>query len=42
MALLKYQWRIQPNRLYAVRKMNSLTSDEQIQPNIMVNGKVNI
>ena len=42
MALLKYQWRIQPNRLYAVRKMNSITSDEQIQPNIMVNGKVNI
>lgn len=42
MGLQQYQWRIQPNRLYVVRKLNSLVSNQQIEPNIMVNGKVNI
>ena len=42
MSLQQYQWRIKPNRLYVVRKLNSLVSNQQIEPNIMVNGKVNI
>lgn len=40
--LEQYQVRILPNRLYRVRKLNSLISNQQIEPNIMVNGKVNI
>lgn len=42
MALQQYQWQIKPNRLYIVRKMNGLISDEQIQPNIMINGCVDV
>lgn len=42
MALQQYQWEIKPNRLYIVRKMNGLISDEQIQPNIMINGCVDV
>lgn len=42
MALLKYQYRIEPNHLYIVGKLSDNISDFQIQPNIMVNGKVNI
>lgn len=42
MNLQQYQTRILPNRLYVVRKLNSLVSNQQIEPNIMVNGKVNI
>lgn len=40
--LEQYQFRIVPNRLYRVRKLNSLVANQQIEPNIMVNGKVNI
>jgi hypothetical protein len=42
MAFQQYQWQIKPNRLYIVRKMNGLISDEQIQPNIMINGCVDV
>jgi hypothetical protein len=42
MALQQYQWQIKPNRLYIVRKMNGLISDEQMQPNIMINGCVDV
>ena len=42
MAIQQYQWQIKPNRLYIVRKMNGLISDEQIQPNIMINGCVDV
>ena len=42
MGLQQYQWRVKPNRLYSVRKLNSLLSNQQLEPNIMVNGKVNI
>lgn len=42
MSLAEYQWRIEPNHLYSVRKLNSLQSEQQIVPNIMVNGRVNI
>ena len=42
MSLQQYQWKIKPNHLYIVRKLNSLVSNQQIEPNIMVNGKVNV
>ena len=42
MQLEQYQWRIKPNQLYRVRKLNSLLSHQQNEPNIMVKGTVNI
>ena len=42
MALRKYQFQIKPNRLYIVKKMDTVVANEQIQPNIMVNGCVDI
>ena len=41
--LEQYQWKIYANKLYKVRKLNSLLSNQQVEPNIMINkGKVNI
>lgn len=42
MQLEQYQWRIEANKLYRVRKLNSLMSHQQVEPNIMVKGIVNV
>ena len=42
MQLEQYQWRIEANKLYRVRKLNSLLSHQQNEPNIMIKGTVNI
>lgn len=36
--LEQYQWRMRPNKLYKVRKLNSLLSNQQVEPNIMIKG----
>ena len=38
--LEQYQWRMRPNKLYKVRKLNSLLSNQQVEPNIMIKGCV--
>jgi hypothetical protein len=42
MALQKYQFNIEPNHLYRIRILASTLSLQQVEPNIMVKGTVDI